>query len=144
MIRAFTGPTDLTPHQRRWAAMRMLAMQPVDGVWRSGCAFGIDTVAARLAVAVGLELELFVPDAKHNGSLVLDLIGYAHKIVRCPMKSTVSGTYRIRNKMMNAGADRLAAFVWQDEFYRSGEWMTINLAKASDIEVVTFVIPTGR
>jgi len=141
LIRAFTGPTDLTLHQRRWAAMRMLAVQPIDEVWRSGCAHGIDSIAARLAVAIACDLELFIPNAAHNGTLVYDLARKAEKVVRCPGRSTTSGTYRIRNKMMCAGADRLVAFVWKDEFYRSGEWMTINLARQAGIEVTMLIIP---
>jgi hypothetical protein len=144
LIRAFTGPDGLTDFQTRWAAMRMLAVQPIADTWRSGCAYGIDTIAARLGEAIDVEfLELYLPMAHHNGTLVYDLARKS-KVVQCPKRATTAAAYRARNERMVKGADQLVAFVWKDEFYRSGEWMTINIAAKQDIEIVKFVIPKGR
>jgi hypothetical protein len=85
MIRAFTGPTELTPRQLRWSALRMLGCQPYAEVWRSGCAYGIDTLAAWLAFATEADLELYVPAAPHNEVMVSYLAPRsADRVVTCP------------------------------------------------------------
>jgi hypothetical protein len=43
--------------------------------------------------------------------------------------------------MMVEGADELIAFVRSHTFYRSGEWMTINLAKAHRVRIEMALIP---
>lgn len=126
--------------------MRMLSVQPVADIWRSGCAKGIDTVAAYLAVGIGAQLELFIPAAPHNMIMVDDLRNSA-VVHNCLERTTAPASYRQRNKMLvgakEALTDQLVAFVWQDAFYRSGEWMTINLSHKAGVEVMTFVIPQG-
>ena len=131
MITAFTGPTDLSPKQRLWCAHRIVETAPL-GVWRSGCAYGLDTLAAYLAIAIEVELELYVPFARHNGTLVRELAQNAH-VFRCDGGPDDATSYRIRNKAMVKGIDRLLAFVRAPGFYRSGEWMTINLARANSL-----------
>jgi hypothetical protein len=141
VIRAFTGPTELTSEQKLWVAQQMLDTTQAT-VYRSGCAYGVDTVAAYLALAVGADLELYVPFAHHNGTLVMRTAVEATAVIRCPKMSTMPLAYRRRNTMMVHGADHLMAFVWQDKFYRSGEWMTINIARKRGIPFSLKVIPT--
>jgi hypothetical protein len=139
VIRAFTGPTELTAEQKLWVAQQML-VAPQATVYRSGCAYGVDTVAAYLALAVGVDLELYVPSAPHNATLVTQRL--ATFVIRCPKMSTMPLTYRRRNSMMIHAADHLMAFVWKDKFYRSGEWMTINIARTRGVPFDLKVIPT--
>lgn len=144
MITAFTGPTDLTSKQQFWCA-RQIALYAKTGVWRSGCAYGLDTIAAYMAIAFDQELELYVPFANHNGTLVTELARNAH-VIRCDKGGTTALTYRIRNNDMVRGrrsdngvqAHRLLAFVHSSEYYRSGEWMTINIARAANVRDETF------
>jgi len=149
MIRAFTGPSQLTPLQRRWAILSMLE-QPSADVWRSGAAHGLDTVAARLAITLETDLELYVPAANHNETLVRQLAPQATQVIRCPHRATTSDSYRSRNEIMVTGAvgprliepsDQLQAFVLKPNFYRSGEWMTINIALKRGIEVIKVILP---
>jgi predicted Rossmann fold nucleotide-binding protein DprA/Smf involved in DNA uptake len=143
VIRAFTGPSSLTHEQTVWVARRIL-VEPVADTWRSGAAYGIDSVAAYLAVAMGAELELFVPAAKHNEELVDTLITRnGVLVIRCGSKHSQSETYRRRNKLMVKGSDHLLAFVKfeKTEWYRSGEWMTINIARKLGIPVKVVPIP---
>jgi predicted Rossmann fold nucleotide-binding protein DprA/Smf involved in DNA uptake len=123
---------------------RRILVEPVADTWRSGAAYGIDSVAAYLAVAMGAELELFVPAAKHNEELVDTLITRnGVLVIRCGSKHSQSETYRRRNKLMVKGSDHLLAFVKfeKTEWYRSGEWMTINIARKLGIPVKVVPIP---
>jgi hypothetical protein len=142
VIRAFTGPSLLTREQRSWVARRIL-VEPVADVWRSGAAYGVDSIAARLALAVEADLELYVPFAPHNGTLVMNLAPQATKVVRCTKMSTNAACYRHRNTLMVKGSDHLLAFVKKpaDEYYRSGEWMTIGIARRLGIPVEVVTIP---
>lgn len=147
MIRAFTGPTFLTEKQARWAALRMLAVQPVADVWRSGCAYGIDTLAAWLAVGVNADLEFYQPAAPYNQEVVRSLVGHEGVVVkRCVAADTNPSSYRNRNNAMLQGADQLVAFVKKpaDEYYRSGEWMTINIARTHHIETQVYQLPGSK
>jgi hypothetical protein len=133
----------LTHEQRVWVARRIL-VEPFADVWRSGAAHGVDTVVAYLAVALGAELQLFMPAAKHNEVLVDSLITRPGVLViRCAKLSTAAATYRRRNEVMVKGSDHLLAFVLKGkaEFYRSGEWMTINIARQQGIPVTVVPIP---
>jgi hypothetical protein len=143
VIRAFTGPSTLTHEQRVWVARRIL-VEPLADTWRSGAAFGVDTVAAYLAVALEAELQLFLPAARHNEVMVDSLITRPGVLViRCAKLATLSATYRRRNDVMVKGSDHLLAFVKKGkaEWYRSGEWMTINIARKHGIPVTVVSIP---
>jgi len=150
MIRAFTGPSSLiTPAQRIWACKAMFAY-PIasDDVWRSGCANYIDTFAAWSAITLGVMLSLYVPAAPHNYDLVeiasaMAVDGARIYIHHCEAGPTSAGSYRIRNQQMIENADHLVAFVRQDTPYRSGEWMTINIANNAGIPVNMEVLPGG-
>src|SRR4051794_40309033 len=133
MIIAFTGPSShLYRNQEIAIAGHMDEIASELDTWRSGCAHGVDTMAARHAVMTGvLGIELYVPAAPHNEELVDELDGTA-RIIQCPRGGE---PYRTRNELMVQGADRLVAFVLKDTFYRSGTWMTINIARKTGIEV---------
>lgn len=142
MILTFTGPSELTRSQELAVVKRLEELDHVERVavgpiWRSGCAFGVDTIVARQATLSDVDgIELYVPAAPHNEELVMELAGIV-TIVRCP---TGAEPYRIRNQMMINGllktkADRLVAFLKSDKFYRSGEWMTVNIAKRVNVPV---------
>jgi hypothetical protein len=109
--------------------------------WRSGCAYGLDTIAARQAILSGVSnVELYVPHARYNNHLVTELANRA-KVIVC---QTSPEPYRTRNEWMLEGkgmgvaykrADKLVAFLKSDNFYRSGEWMTVNIANRLGVPV---------
>lgn len=149
MIITYTGPSELTRKQRLFAAKRMLMIkesQKVD-VMRSGCAFGLDTEAAWLSMALKAELELFVPFGAHNDQMRVILEPLATRVIYCPSSIGRSKGYRVRNEMMVLGVagvppcDLLHAFTSRVGFYRSGEWMTINIAKKAQIPYIVEVLP---
>jgi predicted Rossmann fold nucleotide-binding protein DprA/Smf involved in DNA uptake len=133
---AFTGPSSLFPRQVEAVTARLeKIVEPYDP-WRSGCAYGVDTLAAYHALtAESLGIELYVPAAPHNEELVSELDGIA-RIIHCGGKDP----YRRRNERMVKGADLLIAFVKGEKFYRSGEWMTVNIARKMGVEVDLNVI----
>jgi len=138
-VRAFTGPSLLSPLQKYEVASRILQSPVKAERWISGCAYGVDSIVAYLAMAVDVELTLMVPFARHNGTLLRELAQNAH-VVRCAKGRTTADSYRIRNRDMVLDADHLHAFVKQPSFYRSGEWMTINIAREMRIPVLIEVI----
>jgi len=143
MIVAFTGPSYLYREQELAVVARMeeLDYQERNGgefvTWRSGCAYGVDTIAARQAILSDvLSIEMYVPAAIHNHDLVEEL-GERVRVIRLPVTSE---PYRKRNEAMVTGADLLVAFVKSRSFYRSGEWMTVNIARKLGVEVDLNVI----
>lgn len=141
MIRAFTGPSDLTNPEKRWVAGWVAALPPADEI-RTGMAKGVDSVAALISMRLCPDAVhvLYRPAARHNADL-LDLLSGV-LIVECPTRATTAASYRIRNTMMVDGADELVAFVRNRQFYRSGEWMTINIAKKHNVKIEMVVIPS--
>jgi hypothetical protein len=130
MIRSYTGPSSLTFQQKRQVALDILR-RPIKGgdVWRSGCAYGVDSIVAYLTCVVDVELELFIPAAGHNYTMVEELRPGALQTIYAPQRRNPAESYRIRNQMMVRDSGELMAFVFDEQFYRSGEWMTINIAK---------------
>jgi hypothetical protein len=135
MIISFTGPSRLMDNQVRFVqdALDVVANEdPNWPTWRSGCAYGVDTLAAQAAHVFMFDLELYVPGAPHNEQLVEEMLGYASEVYQCPLGLE---PYRQRNELMVQGSDKLVAFVRSAKFYRSGEWMTINIARRLNIPV---------
>jgi hypothetical protein len=133
-VRAFTGPSKLTLEQEAFVRgiVRDLGVAGED---RSGAAYGVDTVAALNTQA--RKLALVVPVGRvYNEALVVMRRRAPGVIVE-----RVNGGYRIRNEALVAPARELHAFVRSPEFYRSGEWMTINIAERRGVKVVTYVLP---
>lgn len=145
MIVVFTGPSSLNSEQEYEVVGklgRMGAKASIRDVWRSGCAYGVDTVAAAQASLIDLvDLELYVPNAPCNGALIEGLQDDPNvKVVLC---DPGRDPYRIRNEAMIKGppvASKLVAFLKSDKFYRSGEWMTVNIAKGLNVPVEINVI----
>jgi hypothetical protein len=135
---AFTGPSVLTFEQEVECAAYLVVdvVMHANDVWRSGCAKGVDSIVANQAVVLDLDLELYIPFAEHNDTLVRRLAPQA-RVIRCPRGPE---PYRIRNVRMVRGADLLVAFVRSENFYRSGEWMTINIAKKQNVPVKMYVL----
>ena len=127
MIRAFTGPSRLGQRQARFVWETVRSLVPADEV-RTGGAYGADTEAAIASYA-------HLPDARHV--IYLPAATYNEEVrhipgvefVLCDVGPTAAVSYRLRNQAMLEGVDELVAFVTAPTFYRSGEWMTINIAR---------------
>jgi hypothetical protein len=156
MIRAFTGPSSLTEEQRFFVASRLLQLAAAsehDELWRSGCAHGVDTIVARFAYAIEINFELIIPLAAHNETMVRQLAPAAAAVRRVERPSnpelTNAAAYRRRNEVMVNGSpafdvppcDTLVAFLFKPEFYRSGEWMTVNIAHKTNTVVLPYLLP---
>ena len=143
MIRAFTGPSKITASESRWVAEWVAALPPADEI-RTGCANGVDTVAAVISARTLPDADhvLYIPDGPFNKDVVakvrqnLSTNNVLEEII-CPgaLNGGRAHSYRIRNEMMVKGADELVAFVRSVHFYRSGEWMTINIAERLGVRV---------
>lgn len=138
---SFTGPSGLTAAQVEFAE-RTLTKYREATEWTTGGARGLDTVAHRMGFSVAPDAvhRLVIPAAPFNGD-VLNM-GYDH-LVRMPPAKDRTTAYRARNEKLVVFAERglLVAFVRWAEFYRSGEWMTINIAKKRDVPVDRYVLP---
>jgi hypothetical protein len=89
--------------------------------------------------------QLFVPAAPHNDKLRIWLTSGALprrnvEVITCPEREDMASAYRRRNEMMVYHATELVAFVRDEEFYRSGEWMTINIARKEGVPVHIYKI----
>jgi hypothetical protein len=107
-------------------------------VTRTGAAHGVDTIAAVTSIRKWPKKkhQVYVPTGAHNEELVQAMAEKGAVIIQC-------GSYRNRNERMVIGADRLVAFVRAERFYRSGEWMTINIARRAGVPVKLLLIPVG-
>jgi hypothetical protein len=145
IVRTFTGPTRLSENQVEFVENTINGLMDTPDEVRTGAAEGLDTIAAWLQWFEYPEArhKLFVPSAYRNAKLVA-LFG-AHEnveVIYCPRRSPSGGlAYRMRNEMMLDGATELQAFVTSADFYRSGEWMTINIAHKLGIPVHIWVLP---
>lgn len=139
LIRAVTGPTHLTAGQSafvRYALTELTA--PTE--FRTGAAMGVDTIAAYR----GLDLwpyarhVLYIPAGHHNFRLAEEWPGDREL---CREGRTVADSYRARNGAMVHGAHELIAFLYRSTFYRSGEWMTVGIARKLGVPVRMQVLP---
>jgi hypothetical protein len=129
MIESFTGPSRLTPTQERFCRAHVHATDT--GAWRrSGGAFGLDTIVAEETPVE--RLHLFLPQGKWWNRDLFD----GHQ-----RATFVPGGYRKRNEALVEGSDRLYAFLKSPTFYRSGEWMTVNIAKRMGVEIIMVGLP---
>jgi hypothetical protein len=141
---AFTGPSKVTKEERRLVEMAVGALLEPSAIL-TGCAYGVDTVAALAAADTygdSVQHRLYVPARKHNAELpeLVRAAGVEPVIIRCPNALSATGAYRARNEWMVEDADALIAFVAKPHFYRSGEWMTINIAYSRAIPVQLVVL----
>jgi hypothetical protein len=145
IARAFTGPSKLSLPEKRWVAGYVASLPPVDEV-RTGMADGVDTVAALVSVRMLPHARhiLYRPAARHNDQLAerlpIEWTKHGLGIIDCPQGKDQADSYRLRNREMVKTADELVAFVRNKKFYRSGEWMTINIAKKYYVKVELVLI----
>lgn len=129
MLFSFTGPSTLTAEQESWCIQDLLNFSPSKR--RSGGAFGLDTIVAEQTHPD--DLTLVLPMGMRFNGMLLHL-GASETI-------WVPGGYRRRNEALVAGTDMLFAYLKSGEFYRSGEWMTVNIAKRLGVPVEFRLIP---
>lgn len=129
---SFTGPSRLAPEQEDWVRLRLadITHKPI---WRSGGAFGVDTLVTRAAE----RCHLYYPDGRlFNEALLAEPSVIA--------TFAITGGYRQRNHRLVKGSGRLHAFVFRPTFYRSGEWMTINIARKLEVPYELHIIPNRK
>jgi hypothetical protein len=119
------------------AVERVVARLPYADEIRTGAARGVDTIAAQVSFDRHPRAHhvVYVPGAPHNKSLVTYMQARQATIIRLATLAKKGDTYRLRNEQMLLGADELIAFVTDRDFYRSGEWMTINIARRTGVTV---------
>lgn len=150
---AFTGPTVLTPAQRQHAVTVIEALE-TPGEVTTGGARGIDMLAAALAIDLWPDaLHRVVVPAAPFDRLGVGLLQHRHPALLVVEAPEGVEPYRVRNNLMlSSFADKLVAFVkrhgepdadhvLRPTFYRSGEWMTINLARRLSMPVRLEVLP---
>ena len=124
---AFTGPTSPPPQMINAVAREVANFARTVGrgvTIISGGAFGIDTVVAEEAMGLDLDLVLVVPEDQIWNKGLFD-VPRRHGSVEL---IEVKGHYRDRNERMVRECDMLVACLLKPVFYRSGEWMTKNIA----------------
>lgn len=145
---AFTGPSGLTSAQQLYA-QKIMTQECKDATeWTTGAAHGLDTLAhlSGWRVAPIATHRVVIPAAPHNENILE--MAKVDEVIRMPRlassndeRNVRATAYRSRNKRMLDFADVLIAFVRFEEFYRSGEFMTINMAEKRNIPVRKFVLP---
>lgn len=127
---AYTGPTRPT-FELQQAAIQSVRDLPFGSKVISGGAYGIDTIIAEEAHDLGrFDLILVVPRGKPWNRRLRKI---AHRVI------VADGGYRKRNKRLVGEADRLIACLLHDTFYRSGEWMTVNIALRAGVPIERIV-----
>jgi hypothetical protein len=108
---------------------------------RYGGAVGLDTLAAEFCLPkYRAKHVLYAPAASYDSTN--DYLPFDEVFVCGRGLGPVAAIYRQRNEDMLAnGCTHLMAFVHKPVYYRSGEWMTINIARREGIEVGLLVIP---
>jgi hypothetical protein len=139
---AFTGPSKLTASQQNTARDAVRALRTPTDI-TTGAAHGWDTVCALEALTVWPEARhrIVTPGARYNVGGVercLD-IAAVHDIdlvvIQCGGGTIPADAYRRRNEIMVGHSDTLVAGLLQPTFYRSGEWMTVNIARRAGVSV---------
>lgn len=151
---AFTGPSRLTLEQAHSAAARIGRLPTFMGgdpaVCVTGGAPGLDVLAARNCLTLWplADHVIVVPAAPYAEAEVAGLVERGCKVIEAPKRATASEAYRARNHLLVALAQAetdaddgyLAAFLKSDRFYRSGEWMTVNLSRGH-LGLLPFILP---
>lgn len=155
---SFTGPSVLGQLGELYVRDVVQRLNPPPSEITTGCATGVDTTVALAAVEFwhSATHRLVVPQAPHNAELVeffenlrMGGVVYNVEIVRMPHPGAGGDdrqlrrkAYRQRNeKMVRAFSDELVAFLRNTAFYRSGEWMTVNIAVDVDVPVTRHLLP---
>lgn len=134
---AFTGPSKLSPSETKHAAAVVTALDEPTEI-TTGAAAGWDMAIAEAAIEVWplVHHRVVCPGAPYDRIGLDRLIRRAGElrlerftVVNLPADLTAAGSYRVRNVVLLDYADVLSAAVRNLDYYRSGEWMTVNLAK---------------
>lgn len=163
---AFTGPSRLVPEDERaiFDAARNLAAFGLPTEIVTGAAHGFDMVIAHVLLdewpGPAVLHRIVVPKAPHDQEGVADWIAHANRlgaryvVETAPYGSTDADAYRARNELMLERAQFcpeqmntavLVAGLRRRSFYRSGEWMTVNIAHRRKITVhVVDLPPTAK
>ena len=157
-VYAFTGPSRLSRDQSIFVIEDLLTL-PEPRIVRTGAAPGLDTEVAKHAIDYWPHAlhELYVPDADHNEDIVKFFLGLPKKtktrIVWMRPGASPASAYRQRNEAMINGSDgwvhtgpratMLHAYLRSLKFYRSGEWMTVNIAKGLRVPTRPTLLPVG-
>lgn len=136
---SFTGPSRLTQTDLE-RARTVVAFLDEPAELTTGAATGWDMAVAHVAVDVWPDAlhRVIIPSAPHDALGVERFRGLARsarvktEIVQMP---TAKEAYRRRNEALVAAADVLVAAVHGIRFYRSGEHMTVNIAKRAGVPV---------
>jgi hypothetical protein len=140
---SFTGPTRLTLAETALAARVVAALDDPTEI-TTGAAAGWDCTVALAALAAwpGALHRVICPGASYDRMGVDGLIQAAKRlrpagfeVINMPPMGTVAASYRGRNARLIEHGDVLVAAVAHLAYYRSGEWMTINLAKRARVTV---------
>jgi hypothetical protein len=144
---AFTGPSKLAEADRKSVRETLQALardRPAPTHITTGGARGVDVLVAELALGLWpfAKHRVIVPDAPYDREAVAWLEISGAEIVRAPTAVSPAGAYRIRNEAMLVPHDdtTLFAFLRSLDFYRSGEWMTVNIAKKAGLPVFKFTL----
>jgi hypothetical protein len=142
MRRAVTGPSQDLNGAMDWEIRYFMTwdLKPKDKLY-SGCAYGVDSVVLRRAYRELPTVKRIgvPPNAPHNEHI----LGICDEIINVPNSQddwNLSSAYRARNTLLVNECDILHAFLWSPEFYRSGEWMTVNIARRLKKEVKFHVV----
>lgn len=140
---AFTGPSFVTDSDRNRVGQALLALEVPTHVTTGG-ASGVDVLVAELALALWPRAKhrIVVPGARYDHERVAQLAKYGAEVVHAPSGATPAAAYRLRNEAMLLPHDdtTLIAFLRSLDFYRSGEWMTVNIATKAGLPVVRFLL----
>jgi hypothetical protein len=141
---AFTGPTDLTSEERVALACEFRLL-PVPEEVTTGGAPGLDMLAAETLCYLYPYIchRIVYPVSPYARQEVGDLAARFPSLVLVEAPSGKE-PYRDRNERMLDFADELIAVLRSDTFYRSGEWMTVNIAKRRGIPVAIYNLATGE
>lgn len=137
---SFTGPSQLRILERLVALRTVEELGTIAGlpsVITTGGATGWDMEVALAAVTRWPKARhvLVLPRASHDEQGVdrwlalVEMTGCDWLLEWGPDRDRGADAYRGRNELLVARCDVLVAGIRGVEFYRSGEWMTVNIAK---------------
>lgn len=137
---ATTGPSHVRPSDAAAMHAYLYSLAYAVGEVTTGGARGWDSMFARAAVECWPEAlhRVVCPGAGYDRESLQALVklaarlGVRLEVIELPCEAEA---YRARNVLLVEHADVLAAAVRSREFYRSGEWMTVNIAKKAGVPI---------
>jgi hypothetical protein len=143
---SLTGPTRLTEAEAAELVPVLAALGP-RAEFTTGAAPGFDTFAAdtlRNLYPKAIH-RVVVPAAPYDEDGVLRAAREGALTVWLPKREPGhhAEAYRHRNVVLVSHGDALLAVVRRPTFYRSGEWMTVNIARRAGLPVSLVLIPAA-